>query len=332
MEHVSESSTSHCDSNSVRMPAGVFRTLVLIFVPFAAGYFLSYFFRTINALISDTLTTEFRLGACELGLLTSVYFLSAIVQLPLGVMVDRHGPRLVQSVLLLVAAAGAALFSAGSGLWTLVLGRALLGIGAGSIIACLGGASVLSYAIIAEYFPSVLIGQANAALSSCHIAGAFAVQYGFGFVLDRWAAVGGHYPPIAYRTAFVLVIMLQIAALAWFVLPDKATLFRIGASRRQGSGVGFFDALHESRRRQALRAIDDHRHLIGKAKADEVRRATEEFTRERVSIQSLRRIWQPQFLRVSLLVERARRKAARYSLRRANRMALEETLRRGRST
>ena len=425
--YVSDPSNCHSGINSVAMPAGICRTICLIFVPFAMGYFLSYFFRTINALISDTLTAEFRLGAHELGLLTSVYFLSAVIQLPLGVMVDRYGPRRVQSALLLLAAAGAALFAAGDGLWTLVLGRALLGIGAGSalisgfkaivlwfprerftlvngcfvmvgacgavfatapaeallasigwrslfdllavvtaacgivtffvvpeptslvgsrsgvmnfsvilgdrrfwrlaplstmcistawalqglwaapwfqdveglgrsaiashlfvmavalsagslvlgicanvmrgrgmqtrgvlasvtvlfvaveiamvtdmplsslalwsIIASLGGASVLSYAIIAEYFPPILIGQANAALSSCHIAGAFAMQYGFGIVIDRWVGVGGHYPPIAYRTAFVLVIVLQIAALGWFLLPSKADLHRLVVSR-----------------------------------------------------------------------------------------------------
>jgi sugar phosphate permease len=133
MGHVLKPSTCH-SFNDVGTPVGICRTVCLIFVPFAAGYLLSYFFRTINALISDTLTAEFRLSACELGLLTSVYYLSAVIQLPLGVMVDRYGPRRVQSGLLLVAAAGAALFAAGSGLWTLALGRALLGIGAGSAL------------------------------------------------------------------------------------------------------------------------------------------------------------------------------------------------------
>ena len=32
-----------------------------LFVPFALGYFLSYFFRTINAVIAPQLTAEFAL-------------------------------------------------------------------------------------------------------------------------------------------------------------------------------------------------------------------------------------------------------------------------------
>ena len=52
-------------------------------------------------------------------------------------------------------------------------------------------------------------------------------------MVDRWAGVGGHYPPIAYRTALILVIALQIAALAWFVLPGKAGLRRVATARGQ---------------------------------------------------------------------------------------------------
>ena len=74
MEQVSEPPTSHSDCNPVRMVAGIYRTSVLIFVPFETGYFMSYFSRTINALMSDRLTAEFRLSARELGLLTRKAF------------------------------------------------------------------------------------------------------------------------------------------------------------------------------------------------------------------------------------------------------------------
>jgi hypothetical protein len=67
-------------------------------------------------------------------------------------------------------------------------------------------------------------------------------------------------------------------------LGTEADLFPVGG---QGSGVSFLDAQHESRRRQAVRAIDNYRHLLGQAEADEIRCAIEEFTRERLSIRSL---------------------------------------------
>src|SRR5262249_27904546 len=76
--------------------AAYWRPILFVFLPFAAGYFLSYFFRTINAVIAGT--AELGLDASHLGLVTSVYFLTfAAIQFGL------------QSGLLLVAAIGAAL-------------------------------------------------------------------------------------------------------------------------------------------------------------------------------------------------------------------------------
>ena len=106
------------------------RLILRVFLPFAAGYYLSYLFRTISALMADPLTTEFALTPGTLGLLTSAYFLTfAIAQLPIGILLDRYGPRRVQGGLLLVAALGAALFAVSNGFISLLLGRALIGIG-----------------------------------------------------------------------------------------------------------------------------------------------------------------------------------------------------------
>jgi hypothetical protein len=77
----------------------------------------------------------------------------------------------------------------------------------------------LTYAILPELFPTVMIGQANAVLSSCHIAGAFFLQYVTGFVVNLWSSHAGHYPPLAYRAAFALIVILQIAAIIWFAYP-----------------------------------------------------------------------------------------------------------------
>jgi sugar phosphate permease len=80
------------------------RAAATVLLPFAAGYYLSYLFRTINALSSAHLGAELHLGAAELGLLTAAYFLVfAAAQLPIGVALDRFGPRRVQLALLPVA-------------------------------------------------------------------------------------------------------------------------------------------------------------------------------------------------------------------------------------
>src|SRR5262252_5938853 len=104
------------------------RLTVCVLLPFAAGYYLSYLFRTINALIAGDLAAELDLSAADLGLLTSTYFLVfAAAQLPLGTLLDRYGPQMIGSALLLIAGAGAILFALANSLLGLVTGRALMG-------------------------------------------------------------------------------------------------------------------------------------------------------------------------------------------------------------
>jgi MFS family permease len=101
-----------------------------VLLPFAFAYVLSYLYRTVNAVIAPDLVARFGLSPGQLGLLTSAYFLTfAAFQLPLGLLLDRFGPRRTDAALLVVAAAGAFLFAAAGHASTLALGRALIGLG-----------------------------------------------------------------------------------------------------------------------------------------------------------------------------------------------------------
>lgn len=120
----------------------------VVVLPFAAAYFMSLTFRLINAVIAPDLVKELELSASQLGFLTSTYFLTfAIFQLPLGVMLDRYGARRVQTVTVLTAAAGSALFAVGDDLMVLALGRGLIGLGV-----ALG--LMAGYKQIADWFPA----------------------------------------------------------------------------------------------------------------------------------------------------------------------------------
>jgi MFS family permease len=102
-----------------------------IYFAFAAGYLLSYLYRTVNAVISPELVHDLALNPSSLGLLTSAYFLTfAAMQVPVGILLDRFGPRRVEPVLLAIAAAGAALFAFAESLTGLALARAVIGVGA----------------------------------------------------------------------------------------------------------------------------------------------------------------------------------------------------------
>jgi MFS family permease len=423
--------------------------IALVFLPFAVGYYLSYLFRTINGLISSVLASNLALGAADLGLLTSVYFLTfAAAQIPVGALLDRYGPRRVQAALLLIAAIGAALFGAAQAFWALVFARAMIGVGVAaaltaglkaivlwfprervallngsmvmlgalgavtatapaevlmewigwrglfellacataasaalvyimvpeqvapsskgptplslksvyansgfwrlapasatcvgsawalqglwtaawltdveeldrpsvvtqlfvmaialgvggfflgniadqmrrrgigperlfailavlfiaaqfalilrlpvpssvlwSLVAVAGAGTVLSYAIVAEYFPKELTGRASGALNVFHFGWAFVLQYAIGLILQQWPSQDGHYPIIAYQVAFSVSLGLQIAALAWFELAGVAQIFLRSFSR--------LAIANRPTRRDANRSVDVQRY------------------------------------------------------------------------
>ncbi len=108
---------------------------LLAVLPFLTGYFISYFIRTINAVIAPELSLELGLSPGSLGALTSAYFLAfAIAQLPVGLLLDRFGPRRTEAGLLIIAAIGAVGFGLGRSELELMLARAMMGVG---VSACL---------------------------------------------------------------------------------------------------------------------------------------------------------------------------------------------------
>jgi MFS family permease len=412
--------SSRVSGRRVAANRAVDASLILrVFLPFVTGYYVAYLFRSINAVMASSLATELGLSASDLGLLTSVYFLTfAAAQIPIGILLDRYGPRRIQSVLMVVASLGSALFAVSEDFSMLLLSRALIGLGVASAltagmqalvlwfprdrvpflnglmvmlgalgavtatwpaelllasigwrelfgllaaltavcailvhlvvpkaapaksnaapaglktvygdprfwrlapvsascigtawalqglwaaqwftdvdgfdraavvqhlftmaialsvgaiglgiaadrlrrrgvgpevllglvatafitvqlalilrlpvpsyllwsgVAATGAATVLSYAILAEYFPKELTGRANGALNLFHIAVAFAVQYATGLVVQQWVPDAGHYPEAAYRTALALNVAFQVAAWIWFVVPRTSS-------------------------------------------------------------------------------------------------------------
>ena len=110
---------------------------VFIFFVFACGYFISALLRAITATLSPLLTTDFNLTAGNLGLLAGGYFLGfASMQIPLGYLLDRHGPKKIVSSFLLIAIIGTIAFALAKSFSGLLISRILIGVG---VSACLMG-------------------------------------------------------------------------------------------------------------------------------------------------------------------------------------------------
>ncbi len=177
-----------------------------VFLPFAAGYYLSYLLRNVNAVIAPELTLELGLSGADLGLLTSAYLLAfGAFQLPLGLLLDHYGPRRVEAALLLIASAGCVLFGLGGGLPELALGRAMIGLG---VSACL----MASFKAFSIWFPPERQASLNAAVMAAGGLGALTATVPVGWVL----------PITGWRGAFFgLAVLLLCAAAAIFSTPDK---------------------------------------------------------------------------------------------------------------
>lgn len=102
---------------------------------FMLAYWLSFFYRSANAVIADDLARDVGLGAGSLGFMTSVFFLSiAAVQLPLGAALDRFGARFVTPLLLVVTVGGSVVFATATDFTALAIGRSLMGIGMAGVL------------------------------------------------------------------------------------------------------------------------------------------------------------------------------------------------------
>lgn len=197
--------------------------LLRVFVPFALGYFLSYLFRTVNAVIAPDLARDIGVDPASLGLLTSAYFLAfAAFQLPLGVLLDRYGPRRVEAVLLLFAAAGAFIFARAETLTGLMLGRALIGLG---VSACL----MAAFKAFTLWFPAERLPLVNGIQMVSGGVGALAATTPVELALQV----------TDWRGVFLLLGMATVAAAVcvFLVVPEKTAAHSGETLHEQLAGI-----------------------------------------------------------------------------------------------
>ena len=110
---------------------------IIIFCVFAFGFFISNLLRSITATLTPVLTSEFDLTAGNLGLLAGGYFLGfSLMQIPAGLLLDKHGPKKVVAYLLLIALVSTISFAFAKSFTGLLISRFFIGVG---VAACLMG-------------------------------------------------------------------------------------------------------------------------------------------------------------------------------------------------
>jgi MFS family permease len=169
-------------------------------------FILSQFYRSAIAVIAPDLTRELELSPEALGVLTGAFFLaSAAMQIPLGVLLDRFGPRRIVPSLLVASVVGAVLFASAESATGLTSGQFLIGLGCSGVF--MGGFVVFSRWFAAEHFATVT--SVSIAIST------------FGLLLSGTplAAVVNQ---VGWRTAFLATgaVTAMLALGVFFVVRD----------------------------------------------------------------------------------------------------------------
>ena len=178
-----------------------------IFISFAFAYFISYAFRSINAVIAPDLLSELHISNSDLGLLSAAYFIGfSITQLPIGLCLDRFGPRRTEMMLMMLAIIGALIFAWADDFVTLLIGRVLIGMG---VSACL----MAAFSGFRSWFPLERQAQLASGMLVFGASGALMTSWPVHFFL----------PYVGWRGVFVAMAMFCCLAIIglYFGLPQK---------------------------------------------------------------------------------------------------------------
>ena len=183
------------------------KAAIRIFLSFACAYFISYAFRSINAVIAPELINDLHISNSELGLLSAAYFVGfGATQIPVGLCLDKFGPRRTEISLMAFAILGALIFSFADSFLGLLIGRVFIGMG---VSACL----MAAFSGFRSWYPLRMQGQLASGMLVFGASGALMTSWPLHAVL----------PYIGWRGVFVgMAVLCCLAVIAlYFGLPPK---------------------------------------------------------------------------------------------------------------
>lgn len=148
---------------------------------------------------------ELGLSSDAMGTLTGAFFFAfALAQIPVGVLLDRYGPRRTNVGLLLVAVAGALVFAASTSLAGLALGRILLGIGSSGVL-------MGSIMIFARWFPPDRLASAISVMVAIGAGGVFILAtWPLALAVEAFGRRAAFVGAAAVTAALVLPLLLFV--------------------------------------------------------------------------------------------------------------------------
>jgi len=199
-------------------------------------FFYAWFQRVAPSIMIDPLMRDLGTGGAALGNLSAVYFYAyAGLQIPVGLLMDRYGPRRLLSGGAAVCAIGTVVFALAPGIGTATVGRALVGTGAA--FGFVGGLKLAT-----EWLPPRRFALASGLLMMCGMLGGMLGQAPLAAVVEitgwRHALLGS------------ALAGLMLSAATWWVVRDTP---HAPGGGRVAARIGA---------RALLRAMLDRRNLL----------------------------------------------------------------------
>lgn len=188
-------------------------------------YVISQFYRSANAVIGPDLMTELRLTPDDLGILTGAFFLTfSVSQLPVGIALDRWGPRRTILTTLAVALVGALAFANGRNLFELSVARVILGFGCAALL-------IGPLVLFSRWFPADRFAQISGILIAVGNLGVIASTAPL-----AWFSATFGWRAAFYVTAAITVLLI---VMSFFVIRDHPD----PQKAKSGAGESLADAL-----------------------------------------------------------------------------------------
>lgn len=170
-------------------------------------YFFQFILRISPSIITEDLMRHFNVQSYALGVLSAFFYNAyALMQVPIGMIVDRFGPRKILALSCFTTVIGTLIFSMAQTLTVASFGRLL--IGAGSACALLG-----SIKLITLWFPPQRVGRLIGLTIFLGTLGASIGGAPLAFLIER----------TTWKISFFLLAALGLclAITIWFVVKDK---------------------------------------------------------------------------------------------------------------
>ena len=184
----------------------VLRQTAPMIVALGCAYVVAHFYRVSTGVIAPDLVTEVGLSAEALGALSSAFFFAfAFAQIPVGVLLDRFGPRLVVPGVTVFAIIGSLIFALSHEALGLAVGRAFMGAGTAAVLM---GTLVIG----SRWFPPDRFGAVASSFVALGTVGALLATTPLAFASDL----------LGWRGAFFAMAVLTLVAgiLVWFTVRD----------------------------------------------------------------------------------------------------------------